>query len=99
MSTDPEDPSPELQRCLQLVMRALAEPDDDKARALIERSGDAFIADVQRRGRANLTARLALLDRAEEALRKAEASDDEEEERRWLQLWEVYLQAASVDKV
>jgi hypothetical protein len=94
MNVDPEDPSPELRRCLEITMRALLEPDDSKARTLIERSGEAFVAGIQARVREKCDAANALLAAAEAALDAAEASKDPAESARQLRLFELYLGSA-----
>jgi hypothetical protein len=95
MNTEPkEPPSPELARCLQLTFAALAEPDEAKARVLIEQSGEAFIADVQARTGRRLAAAEALLEEAERALDAAEAAGDPAERARQMRLFELLLAAA-----
>jgi hypothetical protein len=84
MSTDNEDPSPEEERCARITLAAIFERDEQKARALIKQSGEAFIASIRARTRARLDAMQATLDAAEKLLDRAALLPTRSAERRRL---------------
>jgi hypothetical protein len=99
MSTEPEeDPTPDQLRSADLFFAAIMEPDDRKARELIERSSEALVAGIQARVREKCDAANALLAAAEVALDASEASKDPAESARQRQLCELYLASATTIK-
>jgi hypothetical protein len=94
VSTEPEELTPELRRCLRLLAAAYRERDEDRARVLIEASGEALVADARARWGEKLEAAKTLNAEAERVLNQAEATSDRAERRALMQLFETYLAAA-----
>jgi hypothetical protein len=93
MTSLPDEMLPEDEEAAALLFRALASPDD--ATELMEQACDAFLRAVNVRWGRRLCAAKALLAAAEAALDRAEASDDFDERRRELQIFELYMAAAT----
>ena len=90
----PEELSSEEERVVELLFAAFAERDEARAAELIDQSGAAFVDAVRARWGRRLRASRALLDEAERVLDAAEATDDSEERRRQLRLFELLMAAA-----
>ena len=76
------------------LMAAAMFADETRTAELIERSADVFIEAVRQGWGEKIDAAKALLAEAERLLDAAERSDDEEERRRLLQLFELCMGAA-----
>jgi hypothetical protein len=101
MSTEPKDVSPELRRCFKLLSAAFREPNDEKARELIEQSGHAFVDDVRARTREKLVVLDTLIAAADGAINAAEAAElngDAVERNRQLGLFDLYFGAAERER-
>ena len=77
-------------------LRALAAQDEAEAAVLAEAASHAAVAAMRESWRMRLDAADTLLEAAEAVLDRAEATDDPEERRRELALFELMMSAATV---
>jgi endo-alpha-1,4-polygalactosaminidase (GH114 family) len=95
MTPDPEDPSPEEERCARITFAFMFERDEAKAAKLLKQSSEAFITSIRARTRRKLDAMQVTLDAAEELLdRAAKLPARSAERRRLIALANVYTGSA-----
>ena len=85
-----------LKRTSALVAAAMIETDETRTAELIEELADAFIAAIDQAWGERIDAGKALLAEAERLLDQAEATRDEGERSRLLQLFELCMSAARI---
>jgi hypothetical protein len=84
-------------RAAAAFFRALAARDDTEAAALAEIAATAAVAAMRESWGARISAAKALLETAEQALDRAEATEDPEERRRELAMFELAMSAAGAE--